>query len=418
MRDGPSAGGPTGLPCPPRHTARPGRWPAWRWAGAALMGTACAASAQVASVAQTDRADNPWAAPEAWLCRPGRQDACAGPVERIRMDAGGSTVKDSVAADPSAPVDCFYVYPTVSTDPNGNSGLVPGPGELRAAEQQLSMLASVCRPYAPMYRQITLAGLRSVMAGRPMPMDANLAYADVLAAWKHYLAVDNQGRGVVLVGHSQGSRWLAQLLQREIDGKPDQRRVVSAILAGYNFEVPAGRTSGGTLPSMPLCTAAGQTGCVVAWVSFRAASPPPDNALFGVSRKPGVNIACVDPVALSEAPMSSYLPIGPNLVGAPPPLAGWLSAEQARGSPFVDLPGLLSARCTQDGSRGYLAIQLNAEAAGARPQNVPGDAVSNGRVLADWGLHLIDIGLVAGNLQRLVRQQAVAYEAQRAQSTR
>ena len=28
--------------------------------------------------------------------------------------------------------------------------------------------------------------------------------ADVLAAWNYYLEHDNQGRGVVLVGHSQG----------------------------------------------------------------------------------------------------------------------------------------------------------------------------------------------------------------------
>ena len=38
-------------------------------------------------------------------------------------------------------------------------------------------------------------------------------YADVLDAWREYLARDNRGRGVVLLGHSQGTRMLRQLLR-------------------------------------------------------------------------------------------------------------------------------------------------------------------------------------------------------------
>ena len=39
-----------------------------------------------------------------------------------------------------------------------------------------------------------------------------LAYNDVLDAWNYYLKNDNGGRGVVLVGHSQGSGVLTQLI--------------------------------------------------------------------------------------------------------------------------------------------------------------------------------------------------------------
>jgi len=42
-------------------------------------------------------------------------------------------------------------------------------------------------------------------------------YDDVRDAWHHYLEHDNQGRGVVLVGHSQGSFILAELIRQEID---------------------------------------------------------------------------------------------------------------------------------------------------------------------------------------------------------
>ena len=46
---------------------------------------------------------------------------------------------------------------------------------------------------------------------------------DVEAAWDDYLARDNKGRGVVLIGHSQGSGILKQLIAREIEGQPAQR---------------------------------------------------------------------------------------------------------------------------------------------------------------------------------------------------
>jgi len=39
-------------------------------------------------------------------------------------------------------------------------------------------------------------------------------------------------RGVALIGHSQGSLVLTELVKREIDGKPSQHLVLSVILAG------------------------------------------------------------------------------------------------------------------------------------------------------------------------------------------
>src|SRR5664279_4892185 len=70
-------------------------------------------------------ADDLWSSPEAWLCLPGRSDLCAGPIQRMTIDAEGKVTRDAVAANSEAPVDCFYVYPTISTDPAGNSSLTP-----------------------------------------------------------------------------------------------------------------------------------------------------------------------------------------------------------------------------------------------------------------------------------------------------
>ena len=356
-------------------------------------------------------ADDPWSSPDTWLCIAGRSDLCAGPITRMTLSADGTITRDAVAAHADARVDCFYVYPTISTDPAGNSSLTPGPGERRAVAQQFAALSSVCRPYAPMYRQITLAGLISAMSNKPLPMDRDLAYADVVAAWKHYLAEFNHGRGVVLIGHSQGSRWLADLLRREIEGKPVQKQIVAVYLAGYNFEVPAGQLVGGTLQMMPLCTRAAQTGCVVAWTTFRASAPPPENSRYGVSRTPGVETACVDPVALSEEPLSSYLPVKTNLLGVADARSEWetLVSAQAQDATFVNLPGLLSTHCVKSGSSSYLAVDLTPTPTGKQPADIPGDIRSQGKILNDWGLHLVDVNLVMGNLQSLIRKQAASY---------
>src|SRR5262249_13303800 len=199
------------------------------------------------------------------------------------------------SADPNAPIDCFYVYPTVSTDPTPNSDMNADPAELNVVRTQFARFASKCRPYAPMYRQITLAGLRrSLVTGSTPPWGVGPQYNDVRDAWNYYLQHDNQGRGVVLIGHSQGSFILIELMRNEIDSKPVQSRIVSAILLGTTVAVPKGKDVGGTFKGMPLCHSASQTGCVMVYASFRSTVPPPANTLFGKVPEPDMVADCTN----------------------------------------------------------------------------------------------------------------------------
>jgi hypothetical protein len=350
-------------------------------------------------------------APDTWLCRPGRADLCSADQAVTTLAADGSRTVQMLKADPSAPIDCFYVYPTISQDPNPHSTLQAGPGERRAVAQQFAPFASVCRPFAPMYKQITLAGLRAAMGGNPAGVNPEIAIEDVRAAWRHYLANDNKGRGVVLVGHSQGSRMLLELLKRDVDGQPVQQRLVSALLIGYNIMVPTGADTGGALPTLPVCRTGTQTGCVVAYSSFRDNAPPPGNARFGRSNAAGSEVACTDPVKLSGQPLRSLLVRDANLLGQPVLRGEWEKSLEGVSTPFVDLPGLLKTACVKDGASHYLAMSVDAAKRGGQPSNIPGDIVVNDRTLDDWGLHLIDVNLVMGNLLGLVQQQGAAWTA-------
>jgi hypothetical protein len=212
------------------------------WIGAALMSYGVLALGASLSNASPDR----YAKDDAWLCRPGRHDTCNSESSVTLLGADGSPQDRLFVADSKAPIDCFYVYPTISENPHGNSELTKGPGEERAVAQQFAPFASVCRPYAPLYRQVTLAGLMSRYSAKPMAIDQDMAYGDVLDAWHHYLKYDNHGRGLVLIGHSQGARWLVRLMQSELDVISQKPMLVSAVLLGWNIEVPIGQVVGGT----------------------------------------------------------------------------------------------------------------------------------------------------------------------------
>jgi hypothetical protein len=382
-------------------------WPALGLiAGLGLSGAACAQPAPAGPATPNDYTKD-----ESWLCRPGRADACAVDQTATVIQADGKTSVEAFKADPNAPIDCFYVYPTVSSDPGGNSDMTPDLPEKAVADQQFARFGSVCKLYAPSYRQVTIAALRKVMMGQASPGDLELAYGDVLAAWKDYLARDNHGRGVVLIGHSQGSRLLLRLIKEEIDGKPVQKQLVSALILGMNTPVNPATDSYG---SLPLCRKTGQIGCVISYVSFRAETPPPADARFGKVEEPGMKAACVNPAALAggSATVHSYFSDRTIMGSAMRPATVWAKGVDVT-TPYVELPGLVSAQCVSKDGFDYLAVTVNADKADPRTDTIPGDLLVLGMVLKSWGLHLVDVNLTMGDLVAVVGAQSKTYVAKK-----
>jgi len=263
----------------------------------------------------------------------------------------------------------------------------------------------VCRTFAPVYRQMTLGAVAAAAAGADVTGPAMFAYADVANAWRTYLARYNKGRPFVLIGHSQGSLMLQEIIKNEIEGKPIARQMRLAILPGFNVLVPQGRRVGGTFKSTPVCASPGETGCVMSWVSFRENNVPPAGALFGIAPQPGMTVACTNPARPGSnrwENLDSYWNSRWSLPVPGGPIR-W-STEGQPATPFVRTEGLVSARCVNDGQRGYLSIRVNADPKDKRTDRVYGEVGMLGMFIPGWGMHLADIAQTQGNLLRRVEE--------------
>ena len=375
---------------------------------AAALPAACSSSSSKSAVTQPSTAPTTVAPPVArsapaskpttpdtqvWLCKPGKPgNPCAASLTATRVAGDGTTSVEQIAPAADAKIDCFYVYPTVSAQQTVNANLKIDEAETGVAFAQASRFSQVCRVFAPMYRQITIGGLfkQNAAAGA-------LAFSDVKRAWLDYLARYNDGRGVVLIGHSQGSFQLKQLIAKVIE--PDaavRARIVSAILLGGNVTVPVGKEVGGDFKYLRACRSAAQVGCVIAFSSFD--HDPPANSLFGRARNAGEQVLCTNPAALGggSGPVVPYIPA--RRIGGPFSFTQLPTAP----TPWVVYPHLFTAECRNVGGASWLQINDVRKAGDNRP------ALRDG-LGPTWGLHLYDGNIALGNLVDIVRSEVAAF---------
>jgi hypothetical protein len=353
-----------------------------------------------------------------WLCRPDLADnKCKVDLDATVIKPDGRLEIEKFVAASNPTIDCFFVYPTVSLDPGWSSDWVPDKMEWDDVKLQFARFGSACRLYAPIYRQGTLTGLR-VARGGPQPTGERLpqgvgGYQDVLDAWNWYMANENKGRGVVLIGHSQGAGLIARLIAGEIEAKPAQKQFVSGLILGASVMVPDGKDIGGTFKSIPLCRSESQTGCVISYASFRDTNPPPPSARFGRAGQNGTIAACNNPASLAtgKGTADSYFLTRGFLNGSAGTIQpAWATPEPKITTSFVKVPGLVSTTCVKRGDFSYLEMHVNADPADARTDQLAGEIIrATGPDLA-WGLHLIDMDHSMGDLIRIVRAQANAWK--------
>jgi len=336
-----------------------------------------------------------------WLCKPGQHpDPCtpglsttvySPTLHKLRV------IRPKAVSDPK--IDCFYVYPTVSDQKTVNANLHVDPEERSIALYQAARYSQYCRVFAPMYRQITVPALQA--GNTESSAELKLPLSDVRTAFQTYLRKYNHGRGFVLLGHSQGSFVLEQLIAKDVDAKPAVRkRLLSAILLGGNVLVKRGRGIGGTFKHVPACRSTSQLHCVIAFSTFDQI--PPSNSLFGRTTVNGEQVLCTNPAALGGG-AAKVDPILPSAPFAPGTLIAMGTAALKLTQPrpptvWSSEPGGYRARCAFTNGANVLEVS---PLGGAQVPHPSPDAT--------WGLHLLDANIELGNLIAVVEREAAAF---------
>jgi hypothetical protein len=334
--------------------------------------------------------------PRWWLCLPGRTDACAADLEATDLlpDRTRVEVRDH-AAPGRDDVDCFYVYPTVDLRlwPASHTDFSDLGAMTRVAIDQVARFRYACRVFAPLYRQTTIGTyLQSADNRRPY---RDVAVSDVVDAFLHYMGQYNGGRKIVLVGHSQGSEMVVELLQRLFDDDPVMReKLLLAMPIGWPLDVKPGQTTGGTLAHIPACTEHAQTGCVVTFRTY--AEGEKGNAGEGMPPA-GRESMCVNPAELAH--------------GASRFTRAFFASSGKDGihTPFVLVRDFYQARCVaSSGGRRYLAVSV-----AGRPGDLRESPVDMGFFFfhGKYGYHVLDMQFAQGDLVDLVAERAAAVAA-------
>jgi hypothetical protein len=201
-----------------------------------------------------------------WAALPDKKDA----ADLVPKNSG---FKDLQA---EAKADVFFVHPTIFTYEPKDAYIWNGSVEddylnsitdSSTILNQASIFNGSCKVYAPRYRQ---AHYYAFVTPNKTDKDAalDLAYQDVKKAFQYYLKNFNQGRPIVIAGHSQGTLHATRLLKEFFDGKPLQNQLVAAYIIGI-------ATEKNTFQKIPACASSSSTGCFVAWTTFKQGYLPP-----------------------------------------------------------------------------------------------------------------------------------------------
>jgi len=176
--------------------------------------------------------------------------------------------------DHNQPADLFYIYPTMCfsnehwnapldyerTNEFVDNMILPG---------QASIFNSCCRIFAPRYRQVTFYTFMEASQNSHSALE--LAYLDVLTAFKYYLTHENKGRPFIIAGHSQGSVLGVRLLEEVIDKTELIDQMIAAYLIG--FQIPKDKI-GRTLNHITAAQSENDLGCIVAYDTFGETGGP------------------------------------------------------------------------------------------------------------------------------------------------
>ncbi|MDX5585383.1 MAG: DUF3089 domain-containing protein [Aureibaculum sp.] len=163
--------------------------------------------------------------------------------------------------------DVFYVYPTLITNKKDSRWNVATSDSIQntkvlntAVSFQASAWATSGKLYIPFYRQAHIRSYSHLDNGGKEAL--TLAYEDIKAAFEVYIRKYNNGRPIIIAGHSQGTTHCIMLLKEFFDNKPLQKQLIAAYIPGIGVEKEQFNT-------IKLMTKPSETGGFVSWNTYK-----------------------------------------------------------------------------------------------------------------------------------------------------
>ena len=242
----------------------------------------------------------------------GHFEATAAGGEPNYAESSNWIARPDLAGDPSGwlpdeiataagPAAVFYIHPTTYLERDRWNAplLLAGQSEFRTrlfAQSQASAFNGAGQVWAPRYRQAAYGAF--LLDSDDARAALNLAYSDIAAAFEEFLKQNPDGP-IILAGHSQGALHLERLLRERIAGKPTAKRIVAAYVVGW----PVSTTADLPALGIPACTATGQAGCILSWMSFGEPANPDlvlhsyeHSAGFAGKDRSQTDMLCVNPL--------------------------------------------------------------------------------------------------------------------------
>jgi hypothetical protein len=302
------------------------------------------------------------------------------------------------------------VYPTVDLElVPGNHGNLEDDRHARAVTiAQAARFGEACALWVPLYRQVTIGTY--LQSKDTLERGLSLAFGDVERAFAEYLAHADRNRKIVLVGHSQGAEMVVRLVRRFFDDDAAMRdRLLLALPIGGDVDVATGSTRGGTSKTVPICTRADETGCIVAYRTYSAGEVV-DSDRWAPPH--GRETVCVDPAALDHGAAPGELQrMSRSYFAVWPQVRRFMRGVSEVKTPFVLVRGLYTSRCVRGpGAYAYLEASPAPEAGDRRTS--PVDFRDKRLRIGKLGLHVLDMQLAQGDLIDMVARRAAPAGAQ------
>lgn len=173
----------------------------------------------------------------------------------------------------------FCIYPTIPK--GGGFGAKTNPLAFDSNEvrpivlDMFSQYGKYGKLFVPYYRQANVATFTNPGNKKNQALALDTALVDVIASFNYFLQNHNNGKKIILLGHSQGSVLLAMMLRFFERTNPSiLNNIAFSVLPGFQTgpHTAKGKSTAGWFEKYSICQTPEEVNCMMTWQTYRLAN--------------------------------------------------------------------------------------------------------------------------------------------------